>query len=109
MDEIQRKKGCKDMINAFGAMLTKLTFPEIIVSEQIASLQVELDFQTLIDGKNETFSKERTRMLYLIKDYMKLLLEYKDAKNKYELPTKHLIGVVKLDSKDTITINNEKD
>lgn len=95
LTEEQQNKGCKDIREAFIANLNELTHPEAMLAKHIANLQIELDLKGLMDGKDqEGFSKDRMRLYHLIKDFMKLLLDYKDVKAKYTVGTKSQIDVV---------------
>ena len=91
-EKIDEDHGCKDIRQAFIANLTELTLPESKLASIIASLQTEADLRGLMDGKDqEGLGKDRLKIYSLIKDFMKLLLEYKDVKSKYTVGEKKQI------------------
>ncbi len=74
-----------------------------MLAKHIANISVELDMKSLMDGKDqEGFSKDRMKMYNLIKDYMKLLLDYKDVKAKYTMGTKQEVNVTHTFKKDEV-------
>ena len=112
MDEDQKHSGCKDIRQAFLAHFHELTHPEAMLAKRIAELQLELDMRTMMDNKDqEGLSKDRFRLYQLIKDFTKLMLEYKDVKAKYTIGTKSEKTVVhKFDDNEIFNLDkrNEK-
>jgi len=111
LNDEEKKTGCQDIREAFKSTLKSLTQPEAYIAKHIAEMQVELDLKTLMDGKDEEgISKERTRQRYLIKDFLKLLLDYKDTRAKYSVGTHSTVDVIhKFDKDETIKAKPEKD
>lgn len=111
LSEEEKKNGCKDIREAFKSTLKQLTSPEAFIAKHLADMQVELDLKTLMDGKDEEgLSKDRMRLRYLIKDFLKLMLEYKDTRAKYEVGTHNKVDVIhKFDENETIKAKPEKD
>ena len=103
--EAERLKGCSDIRNAFLANLKEYTKPETMVLKRLAEIKTELELRQLIDGKlQEGLSQDRMRLMYLEKDFLKLLLEYKDVQMKYTVGSKSEITIREVFGDDEIFV-----
>lgn len=104
--EDDKIKGCKEIRQAFISVLHELTAnPEAFIAKDIANISIELDLQTIKDGKlDEGVSKSRIQ-LYKIKDrLMENLLKYRGMKAKYTLSTKHTVKVEHMNKEEVFEV-----
>ena len=86
----EQEKGCKDMRQIWLNNLKQFTQPENMLLKTMADLKTQIDFRFLMDSKDQEFSKETVNLYKLYRDFMEILLKYKESQEPKVTVVKHV-------------------